>query len=141
MGRAARPFPVPAPAEHEAIELPRRRQKPASSAKAFRKAVKKRYLQHPFPASKGKNPLDPVWGIDKDHAPTSTGTETKSKLGANCHLAGFRSPRQRPPPKSPACLIFPVLGATQRQGFLPVPMANVINGGAAFRIAPRFRDS
>ena len=57
------------------------------------------------------------------------GTETKSKLGANAILAVSLANAQRPPPPRSDQPLFKYLGGPNAK-VLPVPMANVINGGA-----------
>jgi enolase len=123
LGRAAVPSGA-STGEHEALELrdaePRR-----YLGKGVTKAVRN-VTDKILPALRGKEATDQL-GIDRIMVDLD-GTETKSKLGANAILAvslaaakaaaeGLRVP------------LFKYLGGPNAK-VLPVPMANVINGGA-----------
>ncbi len=122
-GRAAVPSGA-STGEHEAIEL-RDGDKTRYCGKGVSKAVKN-VTSKIFPALKGVDSLDQLTvdsimiGLD--------GTETKSKLGANAILAVSLANAKA----AAACVgqpLFRYLGGPNAK-VLPVPMANVINGGA-----------
>ena len=122
-GRAAVPSGA-STGENEAIEL-RDGDKARYCGKGVSKAVKN-VTSKIFPALKGVDSLDQLTvdsimiGLD--------GTETKSKLGANAILAVSLANAKA----AAACVgqpLFKYLGGPNAK-VLPVPMANVINGGA-----------
>src|SRR5580658_7784805 len=122
-GRAAVPSGA-STGEHEALEL-RDGDKARYGGKGVSKAVKN-VTNLILPALRGKDALDQLTVdrlmIDLD------GTETKSKLGANAILAVSLANA-----KAAAAFLglplFKYLGGPNAK-VLPVPMANVINGGA-----------
>src|SRR6185436_13611385 len=79
-----------------------------------------------LPALKGKDPLDQL-GIDRIMLDLD-GTETKSKLGANAILAVSLA-SAKAAAEAIGTPLFKYLGGPNAK-VLPVPMANVINGGA-----------
>jgi enolase len=123
MGRAAVPSGA-STGEHEALEL-RDGDKKRYLGKGVTKAVKN-VTQTILPALKG---MDAVDQLSIDHKMLKLdGTETKAKLGANAILAVSLANA-----KAAAALLgqplFKYLGGPNAK-VLPVPMANVINGGA-----------
>ncbi|HEX7859958.1 MAG TPA: phosphopyruvate hydratase [Verrucomicrobiae bacterium] len=123
MGRAAVPSGA-STGEHEAIEL-RDGDKKRYLGKGVSKAVKN-VVEKIFPALEGQDGLDQLT-VDRTMLELD-GTETKSKLGANAILAVSMANA-----KAAAELLgqplFKYLGGPNAK-VLPVPMANVINGGA-----------
>ena len=123
MGRAAVPSGA-STGEHEAIEL-RDGDKKRFGGKGVSKAV----------ANVNSKILPALYGVDAldqltvDHTMLKLdGTETKSKLGANAILAVSLANAKA----AASCLgvpLFKYLGGPNAK-VLPVPMANVINGGA-----------
>jgi enolase len=122
-GRAAVPSGA-STGEHEAIEL-RDGDKKRFLGKGVSKAVKN-VTEKILPALQG---LDAVDQLTVDHTMLKLdGTETKSKLGANAILAVSLANAKA----AAAALdlpLFKYLGGPNAK-VLPVPMANVINGGA-----------
>ncbi len=123
VGRAAVPSGA-STGEHEAIEL-RDGDKARFLGKGVSKAVKN-VTQKIFPALEGVDALDQltVDGIMLD----LDGTETKSKLGANAILAVSLA-NAKAASEALGVPLFKYLGGPNAK-VLPVPMANVINGGA-----------
>ena len=123
MGRAAVPSGA-STGEHEAIEL-RDGDKKRFLGKGVTKAVKN-VTEHILPAIIGLDALDQLT-VDRTMLDLD-GTETKSKLGANAILAVSLANA-----KAAATVLgqplFKYLGGPNAK-VLPVPMANVINGGA-----------
>jgi enolase 1/2/3 len=123
LGRAAVPSGA-STGENEALEL-RDGDKKRYSGKGVSKAVKN-VAEKIRPALQGINALDQVT-VDRIMLDLD-GTETKSKLGANAILAVSLATA-----KAAAAAIglplFKYLGGPNAK-ILPVPMANVINGGA-----------
>src|SRR5437764_3112496 len=123
MGRAA-VLSGASTGEHEALELrdgdPKR-----YGGKGVAKAVKN-VTQRILPTLRGVEALDQL-SVDRIMIELD-GTETKSKLGANAILAVSLANA-----KAAACALelplFKYLGGPNAK-VLPVPMANVINGGA-----------
>jgi len=123
IGRAAVPSGA-STGEHEAIEL-RDGEKRRYLGKGVRKAVKN-VTEKILPALTGVDALDQltVDGIMLE----LDGTETKSKLGANAILAVSLATAKAASDALGAPL-FKYLGGPNAK-VLPLPMANVINGGA-----------
>lgn len=123
MGRAAVPSGA-STGEHEALEL-RDGDKKRYLGKGVTKAVKN-VEQKILPALRGMDALDQL-AVDRAMLKLD-GTETKAKLGANAILAVSLANA-----KAAAALLgqplFKYLGGPNAK-VLPVPMANVINGGA-----------
>jgi enolase len=123
VGRAAVPSGA-STGEHEAIEL-RDGDKRRFGGKGVSKAVKN-VTDKIFPALQGVDALDQLTVdrimIDLD------GTETKSKLGANAILAVSLA-NAKAAAEAIGIPLFKYLGGPNAK-VLPVPMANVINGGA-----------
>ncbi|SPE54300.1 enolase [Verrucomicrobia bacterium] len=123
VGRAAVPSGA-STGEHEAIELrdgdPKR-----FSGKGVTKAVKN-VTGKILPALKGTDALDQLT-VDRIMLELD-GTETKSKLGANAILAVSLA-TAKAAAQSVGLPLFKYLGGPNSK-VLPVPMANVINGGA-----------
>src|SRR5664279_1369259 len=123
VGRAAVPSGA-STGEHEAIEL-RDGDKRRFGGKGVSKAVKN-VTDKIFPALQGVDALDQLTVdrimIDLD------GTETKSKLGANAILAVSLA-NAKAAAEAIGIPLFKYLGGPNAKT-LPVPMANVINGGA-----------
>jgi len=123
MGRAAVPSGA-STGEHEALEL-RDGDKKRYLGKGVTKAVKN-VREKILPALKGMDALDQL-AVDRAMLKLD-GTETKAKLGANAVLAVSLANA-----KAAAALLgqplFKYLGGPNAK-VLPVPMANVINGGA-----------
>jgi enolase len=123
MGRAAVPSGA-STGEHEAIEL-RDGDKGRYLGKGVSKAVKN-VTDKILPALRGIDSLDQltVDGIMLE----LDGTETKSKLGANAILAVSLA-TAKAASEAIGVPLFKYLGGPNAK-ILPVPMANVINGGA-----------
>src|SRR5436309_2935475 len=123
VGRAAVPSGA-STGEHEAIEL-RDGDKARYLGKGVSKAVKN-VTEKILPALQGVDALDQLTVdrimIDLD------GTETKSKLGANAILAVSLA-TAKAAAEAIGIPLFKYLGGPNAK-VLPVPMANVINGGA-----------
>jgi len=123
VGRAAVPSGA-STGEHEAIELrdgnPKR-----FLGKGVTKAVKN-VTEKIFPALQGTDALDQLT-VDRKMLALD-GTETKSKLGANAILAVSLA-TAKAAAEALGLPLFKYLGGTNAK-VLPVPMANVINGGA-----------
>jgi enolase len=122
-GRAAVPSGA-STGEHEALEL-RDGDKNRFSGKGVTKAVKN-VTDKILPAVRGLDSLDQLT-LDRTMLQLD-GTETKSVLGANAILAVSLANAKA----AAACLdlpLFKYLGGPNAK-VLPVPMANVINGGA-----------
>ncbi len=122
-GRAAVPSGA-STGEHEALEL-RDGDKNRFSGKGVTKAVKN-VTDKILPAVRGLDSLDQLT-LDRTMLQLD-GTETKSVLGANAILAVSLANAKA----AAACLdlpLFKYLGGPNAK-ILPVPMANVINGGA-----------
>jgi len=123
VGRAAVPSGA-STGEHEALELrdgdPKR-----YSGKGVSKAIKN-VTEKILPALKGIDSLDQ---LTVDHIMLDLdGTETKSKLGANAILAVSLA-NAKAAAEAIGIPLFKYLGGPNAK-VLPVPMANVINGGA-----------
>jgi enolase len=123
MGRAAVPSGA-STGEHEALEL-RDGEAKRYLGKGVSKAVKN-VTEQIFPAIEGMDSLDQV-EIDRIMLELD-GTETKSKLGANAILAVSLA-NAKAAAESLRIPLFKYLGGPNAK-VLPVPMANVINGGA-----------
>src|SRR5438034_4205989 len=123
VGRAAVPSGA-STGEHEAIEL-RDGDKKRYLGKGVSHAVRN-VIQKILPALKGVDALDQltVDGIMLE----LDGTETKSKLGANAILAVSLA-SAKAAAEAIGIPLFKYLGGPNAK-VLPVPMANVINGGA-----------
>lgn len=143
IGRAAVPSGA-STGEHEALEL-RDGDKKRYNGKGVSKAVKN-VIENIQPALEGMDSLDQL-SVDRTMLELD-GTETKSKLGANAILAVSLANA-----KAAAAVLdvplFKYLGGPNAK-VLPVPMANVINGGAhsdapidfqEFMIVPKGFDS
>src|SRR5438105_10268144 len=123
VGRAAVPSGA-STGQHEALEL-RDGDKKRYLGKGVTKAVRN-VTQKILPALKGVDALDQLTvdgimlGLD--------GTETKSKLGANAILAVSLA-TAKAAAEAIGIPLFKYLGGPNAK-VLPVPMANVINGGA-----------
>jgi enolase len=122
-GRAAVPSGA-STGEHEALEL-RDGDKKRYLGKGVTKAVKN-VTQKILPALQGLNALDQLT-IDRTMLKLD-GTETKSKLGANAILAVSLA-NAKAAADALGIPLFKYLGGPNAK-VLPVPMANVINGGA-----------
>jgi enolase len=123
IGRAAVPSGA-STGEHEAIEL-RDGDKKRFLGKGVSKAVKN-VTEKIFPAVRGIDALDQLT-VDRIMLALD-GTETKSKLGANAILAVSLA-NAKASAEALGLPLFKYLGGTNAK-VLPVPMANVINGGA-----------
>src|SRR6476661_5868546 len=123
VGRAAVPSGA-STGEHEAIEL-RDGDKKRYLGKGVSKAVNN-VKQKILPALKGVDALDQLT-VDRIMLDLD-GTETKSKLGANAVLAVSLANAKAAAAEAGQPL-FKYLGGPNAK-VLPVPMANVINGGA-----------
>jgi len=123
MGRAAVPSGA-STGENEAIEL-RDGDKKRFGGKGVSKAVKN-VTQIILPALKGVDALDQLT-VDQIMLALD-GTETKSKLGANAILAVSLA-NAKAAAEAIGTPLFKYLGGPNAK-VLPVPMANVINGGA-----------
>src|ERR1700750_2391625 len=123
IGRAAVPSGA-STGEHEAIEL-RDGDKKSFLGKGVSKAVAN-VRNKILPALEGVDALDQLT-VDRIMLDLD-GTETKSKLGANAILAvSLANAKAAPEALGPP--LFKYLGGPNAK-VLPVPMANVINGGA-----------
>ena len=122
-GRAAVPSGA-STGEHEAIEL-RDGDKKRYLGKGVSKAVHN-VLEEIFPALEGQDAFDQL-SVDKIMLDLD-GTETKSKLGANAILAVSLA-NAKAAAAELGLPVFKYLGGPNAK-VLPVPMANVINGGA-----------
>jgi len=123
MGRAAVPSGA-STGEHEALEL-RDGDKRRYLGKGVVKAVKN-IIEKIKPALEGMDALDQV-EVDRTMLKLD-GTETKSKLGANAILAVSLA-NAKAAAEAVGLPLFKYLGGLNAK-VLPVPMANVINGGA-----------
>jgi enolase len=123
VGRAAVPSGA-STGEHEALEL-RDGDKERYGGKGVTKAVKN-VTDKILPALRGMDALDQL-GVDGAMLKLD-GTETKSKLGANAILAVSLA-TAKAAAASCSLPLFKYLGGPNAK-VLPVPMANVINGGA-----------
>jgi len=123
MGRAAVPSGA-STGEHEALEL-RDGDKKRYLGKGVTQAVKN-VTQKILPALRGLDALDQLT-IDRTMLKLD-GTETKSKLGANAILAVSLA-NAKAAADAMGTPLFKYLGGPNAK-VLPVPMANVINGGA-----------
>src|SRR6476661_224498 len=123
VGRAAVPSGA-STGEHEAIEL-RDGDKKRYLGKGVSKAVNN-VKQKILPALKGVDALDQLT-VDRIMLELD-GTETKSKLGANAILAVSLA-TAKAAAEAIGIPLFKYLGGPNAK-VLPVPMANVINGGA-----------
>jgi enolase len=123
IGRAAVPSGA-STGENEAIEL-RDGDKKRFGGKGVSKAVDN-VLKKIKPALEGVDGLDQVT-VDQTMLKLD-GTETKSKLGANAILAVSLA-NAKAAAEAVGLPLFRYLGGTNAK-VLPVPMANVINGGA-----------
>jgi enolase len=123
VGRAAVPSGA-STGEHEAIEL-RDGDKKRYLGKGVSKAVKN-VADKILPALRGIDALDQLT-VDRAMLKLD-GTETKSKLGANAILAVSLA-NAKAAAEALGMPLFRYLGGTNAK-VLPVPMANVINGGA-----------
>ena len=122
-GRAAVPSGA-STGEHEALEL-RDGDKKRYLGKGVSKAVNN-VTGKIFPALAGKDALDQL-SVDRAMLEVD-GTETKSKLGANAILAVSLA-NAKAAASHLGVPLFKYLGGPNAK-VLPVPMANVINGGA-----------
>jgi enolase len=123
MGRAAVPSGA-STGEHEAIEL-RDGNKNRYLGKGVSKAVNN-VIEKIFPELEGLDAIDQLT-VDKTMLDLD-GTETKSKLGANAILAVSMA-NAKAAAEYLGLPLFKYLGGPNAK-VLPVPMANVINGGA-----------
>src|SRR5437667_11203581 len=123
VGRAAVPSGA-STGEHEALEL-RDGDKARYLGKGVTKAVRN-VTQKILPALKGLDALDQLT-VDRVMLKLD-GTETKSKLGANAILAVSLA-TAKAAAEAIGIPLFKYLGRPNAK-VLPVPMANVINGGA-----------
>ncbi|HWW02184.1 MAG TPA: phosphopyruvate hydratase [Candidatus Acidoferrum sp.] len=123
VGRAAVPSGA-STGEHEAIEL-RDGDKKRFLGKGVSKAVKN-VTEKILPAVQGVDALDQLT-VDRIMLDLD-GTETKSKLGANAILAVSLA-TAKAASEALGMPLFKYLGGPNAK-VLPVPMANVINGGA-----------
>ena len=123
VGRAAVPSGA-STGEHEALEL-RDGDKKRFLGKGVTKAVKN-VTEKILPAVKGVDALDQLT-VDRIMLKLD-GTETKSKLGANAILAVSLA-TAKAAAEALGMPLFKYLGGPNAK-VLPVPMANVINGGA-----------
>jgi enolase len=143
LGRAAVPSGA-STGEHEALEL-----RDADAKRYLGKGVSKavrNVTDKILPALRGRRAADQL-GIDRIMLDLD-GTETKSKLGANAILAVSLA-TAKAAAESLRVPLFKYLGGPNAK-VLPVPMANVINGGAhsdapidfqEFMIVPRGFDT
>lgn len=123
VGRAAVPSGA-STGEHEAIEL-RDGDKKRFSGKGVSKAVRN-VTEKILPALQGVDALDQLT-VDRIMLELD-GTETKSKLGANAILAVSLA-TAKAAAEAIGMPLFKYIGGPNAKT-LPVPMANVINGGA-----------
>src|SRR5438445_928120 len=122
-GRAAVPSGA-STGQHEALEL-RDGDKKRYGGKGVSKAVKN-VTQRILPTLRGIDAVDQLT-VDRVMLELD-GTETKSKLGANAILAVSLA-NAKAAAESRRLPLFQYLGGPNAK-VLPVPMANVINGGA-----------
>src|SRR5438309_7382408 len=122
-GRAAVPSGA-STGEHEALEL-RDGDAKRYGGKGVSKAIKN-VTQRILPTLRGVDALDQL-SVDRIMLELD-GTETKSKLGANAILSVSLA-NAKAAAKSVGLPLFKYLGGPNAK-VLPVPMANVINGGA-----------
>src|SRR5436190_8255736 len=122
-GRAAVPSGA-STGEHEALEL-RDADSKRYGGKGVSKAVKN-VIQRILPTLRGVDAVDQL-SIDRIMLELD-GTETKSKLGANAILAVSLA-NAKAAAEAVGLPLFKYLGGPNAK-VLPVPMANVINGGA-----------
>src|SRR2546429_6144037 len=122
-GRAAVPSGA-STGEHEALEL-RDGDAKRYGGKGVSKAIK-HVTQRILPTLRGVDALDQL-SVDRIMLELD-GTETKSKLGANAILAVSLA-NAKAAAEALAVPLFKYLGGPNAK-VLPVPMANVINGGA-----------
>jgi enolase len=143
LGRAAVPSGA-STGEHEALEL-RDADPKRYLGKGVSKAVRN-VTEQILPALRGKDAADQL-SVDRAMLDLD-GTETKSKLGANAILAVSLA-TAKAAAESLHVPLFKYLGGPNAK-VLPVPMANVINGGAhsdapidfqEFMIVPRGFDT
>jgi enolase len=143
LGRAAVPSGA-STGEHEALEL-RDADPKRYLGKGVSKAVRN-ITEQILPALRGKDAADQL-SVDRAMLDLD-GTETKSKLGANAILAVSLA-TAKAAAESLHVPLFKYLGGPNAK-VLPVPMANVINGGAhsdapidfqEFMIVPRGFDT
>ena len=125
VGRAAVPSGA-STGEHEALEL-RDGDKKRFLGKGVTKAVKNVDGEDPARRSEGVDALDQLT-VDRTMLKLD-GTETKSKLGRQRHPGGFAGQRQGRRRGPRACRSSST-SADPTPRSCPVPMANVINGGA-----------
>jgi len=123
LGRASVPSGA-STGEHEALEL-RDGEAKRYGGKGVSKAVKN-VTQRILPTLRGVDALDQL-SVDRIMLELD-GTETKSKLGANAILAVSLA-NAKEAAESLRLPLFKYLGGPNAK-VLPVPMANVINGGA-----------
>src|SRR2546421_970567 len=123
VGRAAVPSGA-STGEHEAVEL-RDGDNKRYLGKGVSKAVRN-VTEKILPALRGVDALDQV-AVDRIML-NLDGTETKSRLGANAILAVSLA-NAKAAAAAVGQPVFKYLGGPNAKG-LPVPMANVINGGA-----------
>src|SRR5437762_276680 len=123
LGRAAVPSGA-STGEHEALEL-RDGDKKRYAGKGVSKAVKN-ITEKILPALQGVDALDQL-RVDRIMLDLD-GTETKSKLGANAILAVSLA-NAKAAAEAIGIPLFKYIGGPNAK-VLPVPMANVINGGA-----------
>src|SRR3954470_18750665 len=123
MGRAAVPSGA-STGEHEALEL-RDGDAKRYVGKGVSKAVEN-VIEQVFPALEGVDAFDQLT-VDRTMLELD-GTETKSKLGANAILAVSLA-TAKAAAEAIGVPLFKYLGGPNAK-VLPVPMANVINGGA-----------
>src|SRR5438132_10826025 len=123
VGRAAVPSGA-STGEHEALEL-RDGDKARYLGKGVTKAVRN-VTQRILPALRGLDALDQLT-VDRTMLKLD-GTETKSRLGANAILAVSLA-TAKAAAEAIGIPLFKYLGGPNAK-VLPVPMANVINGGA-----------
>ena len=130
-GRAAVPSGA-STGEHEALEL-RDGDKKRYLGKGVSKAVKN-VTEKILPALQGVDALDQLT-VDRIMLELD-GTETKAKLGANAILAVSLA-NAKAAAEALGMPLFKYLGGPNAK-VLPVPMANVINGGAHSDAPDRF---
>jgi len=123
VGRAAVPSGA-STGEHEALEL--RDGDPKRYGKKGVAMAVKNVLEKILPALEGTDALDQLT-VDQTMLDLD-GTETKSKLGANAILAVSLA-NAKAAAQATGLPVFKYLGGPNAK-VLPVPMANVINGGA-----------
>src|SRR5882762_2332191 len=123
VGRAAVPSGA-STGEHEALEM-RDGDRQRYAGKGVSKAVKN-VVEKIRPALEGTDALDQLT-VDRTMLELD-GTETKAKLGANAILAVSLA-NAKAAAEATGLPLFQYLGGPNAK-VLPVPMANVINGGA-----------